>query len=89
MMGQISEWLFNSRYDGEMLDNDYEMVVDDDEMSVWSYTHFTIIDEHFQSLRSILPSLEHFQSLRSILPSLDWSKPSFAHLTIIKKLHLK
>ena len=30
--------------DGEMLVNDGEML---DEMSIWSYTHFTIINEHF------------------------------------------
>ena len=30
--------------DGEMLVNDGEMLVNDGEMSIWSYTHFTIID---------------------------------------------
>ena len=30
--------------DGEMLGNDGEMLVNNGEMSVWSYTHFTIID---------------------------------------------
>ena len=32
--------------DGEMLVNDGEMLVNDGEMSLWSYTHFTIIDAH-------------------------------------------
>ena len=31
-------------YDGKMLVNDGEMLVNDGEMSIWSYTHFTIID---------------------------------------------
>ena len=31
-------------YDGEMPLNDGEILVNDGEMSVWSYTHFTIID---------------------------------------------
>ena len=31
--------------DGEMLVNAGEMLVNDDEMSVWSYTHFIIINE--------------------------------------------
>ena len=30
--------------DGQMLVNDGEMLVNDGEMSIWSYTHFTIID---------------------------------------------
>ena len=46
------------------------MLVNDGEMSVWSYTHFTIIDEHF-----------------TIINELAWSKQSFAHLTILEKLH--
>ena len=33
--------------DGEMLVNDVDMLVNDGEMSIWWYTHFTIIDEHF------------------------------------------
>ena len=33
--------------DGEMLVNDSERLVDDGQMSIWSYTHFTTIDEHF------------------------------------------
>ena len=32
--------------DGKMLVNDSEMLVNDGEMSLWSYTHFTIINEH-------------------------------------------
>ena len=60
--------------DGKMLVNDGEMLVNDGEMSAWSITHFTIIT-------SISPSLT------SIFPSLARSKPSFAHLTIIAKLH--
>ena len=40
------------------------------------------------SLTSISPSLTSISpSLMSILPSLAWSKTSFAHLTIIEKLH--
>ena len=49
-------------------------LVNHGERSVWSYTHFTII-------KSFSPSLT------SILPSLAWSIPSFAHSTIIEKLH--
>ena len=30
--------------DGEMLINDGEMLVIDGEMSIWTFTHFTIID---------------------------------------------
>ena len=30
--------------DGKMLVNDGEMLGNDVEMSIWSYTHFTIID---------------------------------------------
>ena len=41
----------------KMLVNDREMLVKDGEMlikdSVWSYTHFNIIDEHFTIIRSI------------------------------------
>ena len=33
--------------DGEMLVNDGEMLVNYSEMSIWSYTHFTDINEHF------------------------------------------
>ena len=36
--------------DGEMHVNDGEMLVNDGEMSLWSYTHFTIINEHFTSI---------------------------------------
>ena len=43
--------------DGEMFANDGEMLVNDDEMSIWSYTHFTIIDEHFITIN------EHFSSI--------------------------
>ena len=36
---------------GEMHDvNDGDMLVNDGEMSEWSYTHFTIINEHFTSI---------------------------------------
>ena len=30
--------------DGKMLVNDGEMLVNDGEISIWSYTHFTIIN---------------------------------------------
>ena len=58
--------------------NDGELLVNDGEMSVWSYIHFTIIDKHFTIIN---------MQFTSILQSLVWSKPSFAHLTIIEKLH--
>ena len=57
--------------DGEMLVNDCEMLVNDGEMSIWSYTF------HHNWLAS----------LTGILPSLARNKPSFAHFTIIEKLH--
>ena len=40
--------------DGETLVNDGEMLVNDGEMSVWSFTHFTIIDQLFTIIN------EHF-----------------------------
>ena len=40
--------------DGEMLFNDCEMLLNDSEISEWSYTQFTIIDEHFTIIN------EHF-----------------------------
>ena len=33
--------------DGEMLVNDGERLVNDGELSIWAYTDFTIINEHF------------------------------------------
>ena len=36
--------------DGEMHVNDGEMLVNDGEMSIWSYTHFTIINEPFTTI---------------------------------------
>ena len=68
-----------------------EMLVNDGAMSVWSYTHFTIIDEHFtminghftiinkdsSSLTSISPSFTSISpSLTSISPSLTSISPS-------------
>ena len=38
--------------DGEMLVNDGEMLVKDGDISIWIYTNFTIINEHFTSIRS-------------------------------------
>ena len=67
--------------DGEMLLNDGEMLLDDGEMSEWSYTQSPSLTSISPSLTSIIPSLT------SIFPSLALSKPSFAHLTIIEKLH--
>jgi len=58
----------------EMLVNDCEMLVNEGKMSIWAFTHFT-------SSTSISPSL------MSILPSLALTKQSFAHSTIIEKLH--
>ena len=53
-------------------------------MVKWVYVHKLILP----SLTGISPSLTSISpSLTSILPSLSWSKPSFAHLTIIEKLH--
>ena len=60
--------------DGKMLVNDGKMLVNDGEMSAWSYTHLTIFDEHFPIINKHLLSLAR-------------SKPSFAHLIIIEKLH--
>ena len=59
--------------DGKMLFNDGEILVNDGEMSVWSYTQFTLI-EYFTIIN------KHFTIINDILPS-------FAHLTIIEKLH--
>ena len=33
----------------KILVNDDEMLVNDGEMSSWAYTHFTIINEHFNT----------------------------------------
>ena len=46
----------------DMLVNDGEMLVNDGETSIWSYTHFTIINEHFSSTSlkyTIILSSEH------------------------------
>ena len=59
--------------DGKMLVNDGERFVNDGEMMPMMVKAYMIL--------LISPSLT------SILPSLAWSKPSFAHLTISKKLH--
>ena len=56
--GQMSQWWFLLKaHDGKMLVNDGKRLVNDGEMhvndardgeiSIWSYTHFTIINEHF------------------------------------------
>ena len=48
--------------DVEMLHNDGEMLINDGEMSIWSYTHFTIINEHFSSISlkcTIIRSSDH------------------------------
>ena len=37
----------------KMLINDDEMLVNYGEMSVWSYTHFTIIAEHFMIINKL------------------------------------
>ena len=54
MMVKWANYGLLQAYDGKMLDNDGEMLikdgemlVNDGEMSIWWYTHFTIIDEHF------------------------------------------
>ena len=38
--------------DGKMLVNDVEMLVNDGELSVWSFTHFTIISLKYTIIRS-------------------------------------
>ena len=44
LQGNDGKMLVN---DVEMIVNDSEMLVNDGEMSIWSYTHFTIINEYF------------------------------------------
>ena len=49
-------------HDGEMLVNDGEILVNDVEMSIWSYTHFTLINEHLSSNKlknTIIRSSDH------------------------------
>ena len=58
--------------DGEMLVNDSEMFVNDGEM---------LVNDGEMSVYT------HFTIINKHLPSLAWSKPSFAHLTIIEKPH--
>ena len=36
--------------DSKMLVNDGKMLVNDGEISLWSYTYFTIINEHFTTI---------------------------------------
>ena len=48
--------------DCEMLVNDGEILVNDVEMSIWSYTHFTLINEHLSSNKlkyTIIRSSDH------------------------------
>ena len=59
--------------DGEMLVNDVEMLVNDGgilvndgEMSIWSYTHFTIIDLHFTIISLQQPSLAHLTIIEKL-----------------------
>ena len=52
--------------DGKMLVNDGEMLVNDGEMSVWSYTHFTIIDKHLPSLTWSKPSFTHLTIIEKL-----------------------
>ena len=55
--GQMSKWfdgLLQANY-GKLLVNDGEMLVNDGEMSVW-YTHFTIIDHHWEAAPTALPA---------------------------------
>ena len=52
--------------DGKMLVNDGEMLVNDGKMSVWSYIHFTIIDEHFAIINEHFTIInKHFTIIRS------------------------
>ena len=72
--GAASQWWSNERM---ILYYKLMMVKCSLMMVKWVYDH-TLIS---LSLTSISPYLT------SILPSLLWSKPAFAHLTIIEKLH--
>ena len=50
--------------DGVLQANATEMLVNYSEMSVGSYTHFTIIDEHFNTINEHFTFInEHFSSL--------------------------
>ena len=40
--------------DGDMLVNDCEMLINDGQMSIWSYTHFNLIDKHFAIIKGTL-----------------------------------
>ena len=42
-------------YASKMLVNDGEMLFNDGVMRVWSYTHFTIINKHFTTVRFMKP----------------------------------
>ena len=57
-----------------MLVKDVEMLVDDGEM-------------HVNNDEMNIWSYTHLPSLTRILVAFAWSIPSFAHLTIIEKLH--
>ena len=46
--------------DGLLKANDCKMLVNDFEMSVWSYTQFTITDEHFTIINKLSPSIATF-----------------------------
>ena len=47
LLAKVGKMFFN---DGEMLFNDGEKLVNDGEMSIWLYTHFTIINLHFTNI---------------------------------------
>ena len=64
--------------------NDGQMLVNDGEMSEWSYTQFTIIDEHFTIINDHWLEVNHhsliWPSLKSCTDciSLVWKRSSFA-----------
>ena len=47
-------------YSSKMLVNDGEMLGNDGEMSIWPYTHFTILDEHFTIINEQLTIIHSF-----------------------------
>ena len=72
----------------KILVNDGEMLVNDGEMSVEHILISPSMTSISPSLMSISLSLTSISpSLTSILLAFAWSKPLFAHLTIIEKLH--
>ena len=87
-VGAASQWWSNERmmvhFKLMMVKYSLMMVKCQSMMVNWVYDLILISP----SLTSISPPLTSSSpSLTSIIPSLAWSKPSFAHLTIIEQLH--